>query len=146
MHLFWIFDHSGIFGILQDAEPNTAQAGSLVQSCMEILQQKLQESITDEDWGSGNDVQRADVFLTRQWMRAILSRAAFKLGIQSPTVNPVNIAREFLSLVSRIPPAALESHGATLVRCRNNHPSKEKKRKIHGMLICFYCLLGIQNL
>ncbi|PKS04886.1 hypothetical protein jhhlp_008250 [Lomentospora prolificans] len=114
VHLFWIFDHSGIFEILQDTESNATQAGSLVQSCLEILQQKLQESITDDDWGSGNDVQRADVFLTRQWMRAILSRAAFKLGIQSPTVNPVSIAREFLSLVSRIPPAALESHGATL--------------------------------
>ena len=121
VQLFWIFDQSGIIQILQTAESTTGvvHAPPLAAACLELLQPKLQGCITDEDWGSGTDEQRADVFLTRQWMRAILWRAALRFGVSGfamAPVDPVDIAREFLSLTARIPPAALESHGATLVR------------------------------
>lgn len=88
---------------------------SLARNCLELLQQKLQDTATEDDLGPGNDVQRADMCVTRQWMRAVLWRAALRFGVVIPAMNPVNIAKEFLSSVSMIPPAALESHGPTLV-------------------------------
>ena len=117
VQLFWTFDQSGIIDIiLQSTEPVVSNfSHPLASSCLELLQPKLQQSISDEDWGLSTDVQRADVFLTRQWMRSILWRAAFRFGVAGLAVDPIDVAREFLSLVARLPAAALESHGATLV-------------------------------
>ncbi|MBE3042008.1 hypothetical protein IMZ48_05385 [Candidatus Bathyarchaeota archaeon] len=121
IQLFWIFDQSGIIEMLQNAECRPAAnlyTGHLVSTCLELLQPRLQQLITDSDWGSGTDEQRADVFLTRQWMRAILWRAALRFGVADHalgTADPVGIAREFLALTARVPPGALESHGAALV-------------------------------
>ncbi|KAJ4152609.1 Voltage-gated potassium channel subunit beta-2 [Fusarium falciforme] len=116
VHLFWVFDQSGIFEILRNADtdsdiPNMA---SVAQSCLELLQQKLLDSVDNDDWGPVNQVQRADMFVTRQWMRAVLWRASLRFGIVIPGMNPIDIAKDFLSLVSEIPKAALESHGPTL--------------------------------
>ncbi|KAJ4202540.1 Voltage-gated potassium channel subunit beta-2 [Fusarium falciforme] len=88
---------------------------SVAQSCLELLQQKLLDSVDNDDWGPVNQVQRADMFVTRQWMRAVLWRASLRFGIVIPGMNPIDIAKDFLSLVSEIPKAALESHGPTLV-------------------------------
>ncbi|RSL48584.1 hypothetical protein CEP54_012839 [Fusarium duplospermum] len=116
VHLFWVFDQSGIFEILRNADtdsdiPNMA---SVAQSCLELLQQKLLDSVDNDDWGPVNQVQRADMFVTRQWMRAVLWRASLRFGIVIPGMNPIDIAKDFLSLVSELPKAALESHGPTL--------------------------------
>ena len=121
IQLFWIFDQSGIINLLQNAEPgptSSVYSSPLVSTCLELLQPKLQQLVTDNDWGSGTDEQRADVFLTRQWMRAILWRAALRFGVAGLAVGPVDpvgIAREFLSLTARVPSSALESHGTALV-------------------------------
>lgn len=117
VQLFWTFDQSGIVDIiLQSTEPIVPNFGHpLASDCLELLHPKLQESVTDDDWGSITDVQRADVFLTRQWMRTILWRAAFQFGVAGLAVDPIDVAEEFLSLVARLPAAALESHGTTLV-------------------------------
>ncbi|KAJ6440608.1 3-ketoacyl-CoA thiolase [Purpureocillium lavendulum] len=72
------------------------------------------DSTKGDSWGPGNDIQRADMLVTRQWMRAVLWRAALRFGIIIPSISPVDIAREFLSLISVIPAAALESHGPTV--------------------------------
>ncbi|KAG4258634.1 hypothetical protein FPRO04_06182 [Fusarium proliferatum] len=87
---------------------------AVAQNCLELLQQKLLDSADNDDWGPINEVQRADMFVTRQWMRAVLWRAALRFGIVIPSMNPINIAKDFLSLVSELPKAALESHGPTL--------------------------------
>ncbi|KAF4447488.1 putative sucrose utilization protein SUC1 [Fusarium austroafricanum] len=116
VHLFWVFDESGIFQILHniDADSDLPNMASVAQSCLELLQQKLLASADNDDWGPINEVQRADMFVTRQWMRAVLWRAALRFGIVIPAMNPINIAKDFLSLVSKLPKAALESHGPTL--------------------------------
>ncbi|KAF5022042.1 hypothetical protein F66182_5925 [Fusarium sp. NRRL 66182] len=116
VHLFWVFDQSGIFEILHnvDADSDIPNMASVAQSCLELLQQKLLDSADNDDWGPINQVQRADMFVTRQWMRAVLWRAALRFGIVIPGMNPISIANDFLSLVSELPKAALESHGPTL--------------------------------
>ncbi|KAM0556950.1 hypothetical protein ACHAPJ_005628 [Fusarium lateritium] len=116
VHLFWVFDQSGIFEILRnvDADSDIPNMASVAQSCLELLQQKLLDSADNDDWGPINEVQRADMFVTRQWMRAVLWRAALRFGIVIPAMNPINIAKDFLSLVAELPKAALESHGPTL--------------------------------
>ncbi|KAF4458861.1 hypothetical protein FALBO_14389, partial [Fusarium albosuccineum] len=116
VHLFWVFDQSGIFEILRnaDADSDIPSMASVAQSCLELLQQKLHDSMDNDDWGPINEVQRADMFVTRQWMRAVLWRAALRFGIVIPAMNPINIAKDFLSLVSELPKTALESHGPTL--------------------------------
>ncbi|KAF5612918.1 sucrose utilization SUC1 [Fusarium subglutinans] len=116
VHLFWVFDQSNIFEILRniDADSEISNMASVAQNCLELLQQKLLDSADNDDWGPINEVQRADMFVTRQWMRAVLWRAALRFGIVIPSMNPIHIAKDFLSLVSELPKAALESHGPTL--------------------------------
>lgn len=115
VHLFWIFDQSGIFETLRGADSGSNSQGSLSENGLMMLQQSLQDSTRFEAWALGNDIQRADVLVTREWMCAVLWRAALRFGIVIPTVNPVDIARRFLGLVSQIPASVLESHGPTLV-------------------------------
>ena len=119
VHLFWVFDQSGIFELLHnfDSDSDLPNMVSVAQNCLELLQQKLLDSADNDDWGPINEVQRADMFVTRQWMRAVLWRAALRFGIVTPSMNPVDIAKDFLSLVSELPKTALESHGPTLVSC-----------------------------
>ncbi|KAK2606320.1 hypothetical protein QQS21_003251 [Conoideocrella luteorostrata] len=114
VHLFWIFDQSGIFEMLRNADLGTASQGSFSQNCLMMLQQSLQESTRIEAWTLGNDIQRADVLVTREWMCAVLWRAALRFGVVIPTVNPLDIAKRFLGLVSQIPSTVLESHGPAL--------------------------------
>ncbi|KAM0477316.1 hypothetical protein ACHAP7_006440 [Fusarium lateritium] len=116
VHLFWVFDQSGIFELLHnfDADSDIPSMASVAQSCLELLQQKLLDSADNDDWGPINEVQRADMFVTRQWMRAVLWRAALRFGIVTPAMNPIDIAKDFLGLVSELPKTALESHGPTL--------------------------------
>lgn len=113
VHLFWTFDQSGIFELLRNADADVSSMESLARGCLELLQRKLQDTPAEE--GGGNDVQRADIMVTRQWMRAVLWRAALRFGIVVPGMNPVDVASEFLALVGRLPKTALESQGPTLV-------------------------------
>lgn len=123
VHLFWVFDQSGIFEILRNADTDVSSMESLARGCLELLQTKLQDAADEgfgfggdiEEDGAGNDVQRADMLVTRQWMRAVLWRAALRFGVVVPVMNPVDVAGEFLTLVAKLPMAALESQGPTLV-------------------------------
>lgn len=148
VQLFWMFDQSGIIDMLRNAEHGAAAAGPYsnphASNCLELLQPKLQQLVTDDGWGYGTDVQRADVLLTQQWMRAILWRAALRFGVSGPAVgpaDPVDIARDFLSLTAQVPPAALESHGATLVST-----SRKKGPGRSSLLIAAgFVVVGIQD-
>ena len=117
VHLFWIFDQSGIFDMLRTAEADSSGSSQrpLYESCLVTLQQNLQESSRFVPWASANDIQRADVLVTREWMCAVLWRAALRFGIVLAALNPVDVGRRYLDLVSQIPASVLESHGPTLV-------------------------------
>ncbi|RYP93833.1 hypothetical protein DL770_000029 [Monosporascus sp. CRB-9-2] len=111
VHLFWIFDQSGIFEILEDADCNGPTV-PMAQRCLDILQDTLRENSTNFE--PSNYVQKADLFVTRQWMRTVVWRAAASLGLHATALNPVRIGKEFLSFMSQLPREAIESHGPTI--------------------------------
>lgn len=128
VNLFWIFDQSGAFDMLQNADAdgfNMGGTSSPHQSSLDILQQRLQD--VPIDWESSNDVQRADICVTRQWMRAVLWKTSFisnSSSQQSTSLShPVQIAKEFLAVIGKLPTAAIEAHGPSIVSCQNvDHP------------------------
>jgi len=120
LSLFWAFDQSGIFDIFQDSDCDVFgfDGNSLSdQISLDSLQRKLQEVPVGGD--TINDVQRADICVTRQWLRVVLWRLTMAHGIiSSMAANsaasqtfPVQIAREFLGVISQLPNSALEAHG-----------------------------------
>ncbi|RYP75476.1 hypothetical protein DL771_002361 [Monosporascus sp. 5C6A] len=111
VHLFWIFDQSGIFKILENADGNEPTV-PMAQRCLGILQNTLQEDPTNFE--PSNYVQKADLFVTRQWMRTVVWRAAANLGLHATALNPVRIGKEFLSFMTQLPREAIESHGPTI--------------------------------
>jgi hypothetical protein len=123
VNLFWIFDQSGAFDILQNIDDvDVADAGGTVatnqnQSSLDVLQQRLQD--VPIDWEASNDVQRADICVTRQWMRAVLWRISLLRNSGSDHAtslsHPIQIAQEFLTVISKLPTAAIESHGPSIV-------------------------------
>lgn len=70
-----------------------------------------------------NDVQTADICVTRQWMRAVLWKFSVDHGLLSSISAdqvtslsyPFQIAKEFLSMISHIPNSAIEAHGQGIV-------------------------------
>lgn len=114
VNLFWIFDQSGIFDILQNSDSDLSNLSSTARGCLGLLQDHLQDTAVEVDYDSSNDVQKADIFVTRQWMRAVLWRAAVRFGVATMASNPIRIAKEFLSFMSYLPKTAIEAHGPTM--------------------------------
>ncbi|KAK9781772.1 hypothetical protein SCAR479_01643 [Seiridium cardinale] len=112
VNLFWVFDQSGIFEILQNSDSDMSNMTSTARGCLGLLQTHLQDNAADYE--SSNDVQKADIFVTRQWMRAVLWRAAVRFGMATMASSPIRIAREFLNFMSQLPKAAIEAHGPTM--------------------------------
>ncbi|OBT74390.1 hypothetical protein VF21_06843 [Pseudogymnoascus sp. 05NY08] len=119
--LFWTFDQSRAFEILEGSSADvfeTSDMESVRQNSLYSLHKKLQE--VSLDWDSGSEVQRADICVTGQWMRAVLWKASNNYErlnkgskITSPD-HPIQIAREFLGFISQLPSTALEAHGPTM--------------------------------
>lgn len=125
VHLFWIFDQSGAFDILQNAhdEDTSGRDGiglSTARNCLDLLQKRLSEVPLDQEQDS-NDVQKTDICVTRQWMQALLWRAMMeRTRVSGPdseimVCHPIQIAREFLDFISRVPKTAIEAHGPAIV-------------------------------
>ncbi|KAK0631381.1 hypothetical protein B0T14DRAFT_406434, partial [Immersiella caudata] len=123
-NLFWIFDQSRAFDILLEAADNvggmsSGASSTLNREMFDLLQQRLQDVPIDLA-SSGNDVQKADIFVTRQWMQVLLWRAALCSWTASPSTSstavtgPIQIAQEFLDLICQLPHSALESHGSDI--------------------------------
>ncbi|KAK1988769.1 fungal-specific transcription factor [Colletotrichum cereale] len=127
-NLFWIFDQSGAFDILQNSDDEDAMWSmadglqTASRACLDVVQRKLQEIPLDSD--ASNDVQRADIVVTRQWMQAVLWKVTMNHGRSWSSGNnsnnnnnvtslshPIQIAKEFLQLISQLPSTAIEAHG-----------------------------------
>ncbi|KAE8154350.1 fungal-specific transcription factor domain-containing protein [Aspergillus avenaceus] len=120
LNLFQVFEKSGLFDIMQDedaATPLTLGGGHLDWPSLESLQRSLQD-------GSGlfahiSDVQKADLCVTRHWMRMILWKispkgSAASLGRSDQPMSlafPVFVAKELVGIVSQLPRSAIEAHG-----------------------------------
>lgn len=124
VNLFWLFDQSGAFNILQSSDdvhvPPDAGMEALNRACFELLQRQVREVSMESD--KSNDVQAADICVTRQWMQAVLWRASLARGQATDSSqqatslsHPIQIAREFLEVISRLPASAVEAHGAAMV-------------------------------
>lgn len=124
VNLFWIFDQSGAFEILQDATDDMSQAsgshGSFFNhEILNTLKRRLQDSPLEMENGS-SDIQKADICVTRQWMQVLIWRATLggwrdNTHSSSAVVTaPVHIAQEFLDFISQLPSTALEAHGPAI--------------------------------
>jgi hypothetical protein len=123
VNLFWIFDKSGAFDILQDYDTGLYNSGAIEpssQSRLDSLQKQLDDVPISGD--SVNDVQTADIAVTRQWMRAVVWKASTNHGPVSAVnddkvtycSHPFQIAKDFLGVVCRLPQAAMEAHGPSM--------------------------------
>lgn len=120
--LFWTFDQSRAFEIIEGSSADLFDTGDMEsarRNSLYTLHTKLQE--VSLDWDTSNEVQRADICVTRQWMRAVLWKASnnyerLNSGSQITSLDhPIQIAREFLGFISQLPSTALEAHGPTMV-------------------------------
>lgn len=111
INLFWVFDQSGIFEILQNSDSDLSDMNATARGCLDLLQNRLMDNAADYE--PSNDVQKADIFVTRQWMRAVLWRAAMRFGA-TLAVDPVRIGEEFLAFMTQLPQTAIEAHGPTI--------------------------------
>jgi hypothetical protein len=122
--LFWTFDQSGVFEVLDRADFDMSALDNLDASdpkMLESLSNSLARTTIHID--QMNDVQAVDISVTRQWMRVILwrltqSHGLFAAATPNPDASlygPTQIAKEFLAAVSHMPSRAIEAHGPGLV-------------------------------
>lgn len=123
--LFWSFDQSGVFELLDSVDFDLLAFSPSTSSDIDLLcsvGQQLEATVIDSE-GIG-DVQAVDIAVTRQWMRVILWRLAESQGMfvaptpnnSSPLHDPTEIAKEFLAAIQQMPDTAIEAHGPGLVR------------------------------
>lgn len=106
VHLFWLLDQSGAFYILLNSETDIFDDAN--EECLTSLQNHLLH--VQPDGPSVTDVQRADLCVTRQWMRIVLWRVSKNTG-----PFPIQVGKEFLDCISQLPDSAIESHGPAMV-------------------------------
>ncbi|KAK3313275.1 hypothetical protein B0H66DRAFT_565746 [Apodospora peruviana] len=126
--LFRTFDQSRAFEILQDATDNIqVTARSFNHETFNDLRTRLQHAPFLEMENGSNDIQKADICVTRQWMQVLIWRAALSNWAADSTPHhrdssssvslvaaPLQIAQEFLDFISLLPSAALEAHGPAI--------------------------------
>ncbi|KAM7185097.1 Major facilitator superfamily domain containing protein [Rhypophila sp. PSN 637] len=124
VNLFWIFDQSRAFEILQDTadQASNGTASFFNQEVLNALKRQLQDAPLEMENGS-SDIQKADICVTRQWMQVLIWRATLGSWRDSTSESsqasavvtaPIHIAQEFLDFISQLPNAALEAHGPAI--------------------------------
>jgi hypothetical protein len=124
--LFRLFEESKMFDIIEDSHLGTNQAVRSARvtqpSAYDILQDRFRDGASGLDQIC--DVQRADLCVTRHWMRMLTWKALCGQRIQgspssqlsiSPTF-PLLVARDLVDAISRLPRTALQAHGFGMVR------------------------------
>ncbi|KAJ6180105.1 hypothetical protein N7519_010566 [Penicillium mononematosum] len=118
LNLFRLFEQSRMFDFIEDDKLGMCslpdEARKLDQRTLKFLHDGLQDGSTLMSHIS--DVQKADLCVTRHWMRMILWKVSTKdqsflsPGPDSPSF-PITVAKELLDIVSNLPQAAITSHG-----------------------------------
>lgn len=88
-----------------------------------------QQQLSDDEASRGlqNELQRADISMTQQWMRIFLWQHALSVtNLQSANEQnefsfafPATVAQSALSFLSSLPKASLEAHGPGMVSCNS---------------------------
>lgn len=124
IHMFWSFDQAGVFELLDSQDFDLSKFPPQEMAHTEALtgfRSQLEEQAVELH--RMNDVQAVDISVTRQWMRIILWRLAeshgfFSHGLENAKTllnDPISIAKELLTTLSRFPNTAIEAHGPGLV-------------------------------
>ncbi|BCS27026.1 Zn(II)2Cys6 transcription factor [Aspergillus puulaauensis] len=119
--LFRLFEQTRMFDIVEDyhlgMQPPIGSAKTPDTTFDEILQDRFRDGAGALDRAS--DVQRADLCVTRHWMRILawkaLSNSAAGAShvaeLHLSPVFPLLVARDLVSVVCRLPRTALQAHG-----------------------------------
>jgi hypothetical protein len=119
-----------LFNILDvtiTADPATAR------SALAVAQQQL--SSDEASLSLENELQRADISMTQQWMRIFLWQHALNVTSLSSKHNsnefsfsfPAQVAQNVLSNLSGLSKASVEAHGPGMVRCPLFHTTTTKQ-------------------
>ncbi|KAJ5505991.1 hypothetical protein N7453_004948 [Penicillium expansum] len=119
LNLFRLFDQSRMFDFIEDDDLEmysiSDEMRNLDKRSFKMLHDGLQDGSTLMDHIS--DVQKADLCVTRHWMRMILWKVSAKhhqffpsQWADSPSF-PILVAQELLDIVSKLPQAAIKAHG-----------------------------------
>jgi hypothetical protein len=122
--MFWHFDKSGVFEILDGY--NFDLSSAISQKAVENSAFKsTQRQLDSIDVASPvlNDIQAFDIFVTRHWMRIILWRLAAShgffsqdsYGAENPQDDPIGIAKDLLDVVTHAESTIIEAHRPALV-------------------------------
>ncbi|CAN8096952.1 unnamed protein product [Discula destructiva] len=113
--LFWTFDQGGAFNLIHADDGGDMQRSSR----LDFLQRRLQ-NLSEDEYGT-NEVQEADILVTKSWMQTVLWRASVHSrtpvshgGQTALVLQPYRIVHDFLSHISHYSKAALEAHGPTI--------------------------------
>lgn len=124
LNLFRLFEQSRMFDFIEDDDLGMCsipdEMRNLDKRSFKMLHDGLQDGSALMDHIS--DVQKADLCVTRHWMRMILWKVSAKhhqffpfQWADSPSF-PIMVAKELLDIVSKLPQAAIKAHGLGMVR------------------------------
>ncbi|PYH91608.1 hypothetical protein BO71DRAFT_459543 [Aspergillus ellipticus CBS 707.79] len=121
LNLFRLFEQSKMFDLIEDdhggMDTISNEVKNLDKRFLRLLQDNLQDGSALLDHIS--DVQKADLCVTRHWMRMILWKVSSKKSGQGSPSSPystspsfpIMVAKELLNIVSQLPRTAIEAHG-----------------------------------
>jgi len=124
--MFWHFDQSGVFDLLDNYGFDFARVTSQQNKesgTFASLWRKLDDPDVHMHGLSLNSIQALDIQITRHWMRIILWRLGASHGFfsheseggLSQNNSPISIAKELLEVVAQADEAAIEAHGPAMV-------------------------------
>ncbi|KAF4212529.1 hypothetical protein CNMCM8980_009441 [Aspergillus fumigatiaffinis] len=119
LNLFRLFEKSKMFDVIECESAGTHDLSGAGPDgrFLKLLQDGLQDGSALLDHTS--DVQKADLCVTRHWMRLILWKNLSRnrtTSAHSPTslfspLFPVMVAKELMAIVTQLPRPAIEAHG-----------------------------------
>lgn len=121
VNVYWTIDKSEAFNMLQNSRPGSSTPPMMNKNELHLLQKRLHEIPIHS--GAINDVQAADICVTRTWICAILWKTTTLHGA-APVLNdpftslmyPTQISKDFLEVISNLPTTSIEAHGSSMVK------------------------------
>ena len=120
VNLYWIIDKSEAFDLLQNSMAGSSTSQPINQNHLLLLQKKVHEIPIDSS--AINDVQAADICVTRAWISTVLWRITI-IDRPVPPLDhpftslayPTQIAKDLLDVILSLPTTAIEAHGSSMV-------------------------------